>query len=323
MTTEQTRIVQYTQNGGIDQLQVHRGQPEDAGPGQVRVHVRFAGLNPVDVKILSGAFGPLEGTSGNGTDFAGVVDQVGDGVDGFEKGDLVFGGQTTSAQTSHLVVREPAKHLHKIPAGLGIETAGGLYVTGRTAIAGIRAISPAVGETVYVSGASGGVGILAAQLAVNIGAKVIGSASAQNHGILRSIGVEPVAYGDSLEEALRDLAPNGIDAAYSTQGAEELDLLLRLGVPPARINSIGAGPSAVESHGVHNDGQVAAKDDDLDWLAKAIAYGHIVSPVARVFSVDAVHEAYEHLQQAHPVGKVLLRFPAPELTPEQRSALTG
>lgn len=312
-------VIQYTENGDIDRLQVNHHEPPDAGPGQVRVHVRYAGLNPVDWKILSGLRGTVEGTSGNGTDFAGVIDQVGDGVEGFTPGQIVFGGSPSAAQSEHLIA-DPTQNLHQVPQGLGLDVAGGLFITGRTAMAGIRALAIAPRETVYISGASGGVGVIAAQLAVNLGARVIGSASPGNHELLRSLGVEPVEYGDGLEEALRTAAPDGIHAAYSTQ--DDLDLIERLGVPTNRTNSVGVGPQVTE-RGIHNAGSALARPDDLDWLARAIAYGHIVAPVARSYPVAEIHEAYRFLQQEHPAGKVLLRFPAPDLTQEQRAVLTG
>ncbi|MBO1901781.1 NADP-dependent oxidoreductase [Leucobacter weissii] len=313
-------IVQYTENGDLDRLSVADREAPDAAAGQVRVHVRYAGLNPVDWKILGGAFGPVQGTAGNGTDFSGVIDQVGEGVEGWKPGELVFGGHGAGAQAEHLVLDDPAQSLHRVPKGLGLDTAGGLFITGRTAIAGIRAISPAEGETVYVSGASGGVGVIAAQLAVNLGARVIGSASEANHGLLRSLGVEPVAYGDGLADRLRSLAPDGIQAAYSTQDASEIELLLGLGVPADRINAIGAGPRAAEL-GVHADGTAHARQEDLDWLAQAIAYAHVIAPVERVFAVDEVRESYRFLKEEHPAGKVLLRFEAAPLSEEQRAAL--
>ncbi|WP_053386224.1 NADP-dependent oxidoreductase [Leucobacter japonicus] len=313
--------VQYRANGGVEQLQLVDIAAPEAGPGQVRVQVRYAGLNPVDWKIVSGAFGPVDGASGNGTDYAGIVDQVGDGVEGFKPGDLVFGGLSQQAQTASLLVTDPAATLHLVPRGLGLDTAGALHITGRTAIAGIRAIRPAEGETVVVSGASGGVGVLAAQLALNLGARVLGISSERNAAALRSLGIEPIAYGDGLADRLRAAAPDGIQAAFATQGPDELDLFASLGVPADRTNSIGAGPGAAESHGVHTDGSGVAKHGDLDWLAKAIAYGHIQAPVERVFDVAEVHEAYRFLIEEHPVGKVVLQFPATPLTAEQRAAL--
>lgn len=317
-----TRTVQYSQNGDIDQLRVADVETPEAGAGQVRVHVRYAGLNPIDWKILSGAFGPVQGTAGNGTDFSGVVDQVGEGVEGFAPGDLVFGGLSQQAQAEHIVIDDP-EELHTVPRGLGIDTAAGLFITGRTAVAGIRAIAPAEGETVYISGASGGVGIIAAQLASNLGARVIGSASEGNHDLLRSLGIEPVAYGEGLEDRLRAAAPGGIQAAYSTQSETEIELLLRLGVPAHRIDAIGAGPQVADKHGVQVVGLAQARRQDLDWLAQAIAYGHVQLPITRVFALDEVQDSYRFLQEAHPAGKVLLRFEADPLTDEQRRFITS
>ncbi len=316
-----TRIVQYTENGDIDRLQIAEVETPHAGTGQVRVRVTYAGLNPVDWKILSGGFGAVQGVSGNGADFSGVVDQVGEGVDGFKPGDLVFGGHRSAAQADHIIVSNPTEALHHVPEGLGLEVAGGLFITGLTAVAGIRALNIAAGETVYVSGATGGVGIIAAQLALALGARVIGSASEANLGVLQSLGIVPVAYGDGLESRLRELAPEGIQAAYSTQGVDEVRSLIELDIPTDRINSIGAGPAAAEL-GVLTSGSAAAQAGDLDWLALAIASGRVFVPVARVFDPEEVHDAYRFLKEGHPVGKVLLRFGTALLTNEQRAYLT-
>ena len=313
--------IQYRDNGGIDQLHLAETPTPEPGPGQVLVQVRYAGLNPVDGKIVSGAFGPVSGVSGNGTDFSGVVDRVGDGVSAFAPGDLVFGGLSQRAQTTHLLVPHPERTLHRVPRGLGLDAAGSLFITGRTAIASIRAIRPQPGETVVVSGASGGVGILAAQLALALGARVLGLTSAANASRLVSLGIEPVVYGDGVADRLAAAAPDGIQAAFATRGTDELDRFAALGVPADRTNSIGAGPAAAESHGVHVRGTGDALPGDLDWLAKAIAYGHIQAPIERVYAVTEVHEAYRFLTEQHPVGKVVLQFPATPLTAEQRTAL--
>lgn len=317
-----TRRVQYTSNGDIDRLHLAEVATPEVGPGQVLVTVLYAGLNPLDLKILQGGrFGAVDGSSGNGVDFSGVVAGVGAGVEDFAPGDLVFGGLPKQAQTEQLLIEDPADRLDRIPRGLGIDTAGGLYITGRTALSGIRALDLTEGDTLFVSGASGGVGIIVAQLARNLGATVIGSASEGNHELLRSLGVEPVAYGDGLWDRVRALAPIGVQAAYSTQGADEVQAMLEFGVPAERIVSIGAGPAVAEKYGVSIAGEAVARREDMIWLGQAIAYGHIHVPVARVFDVDEVQAAYRHLVTAHPAGKVLLRFPAKPLTDEQRAYL--
>ncbi|GAA1870647.1 NADP-dependent oxidoreductase [Brevibacterium marinum] len=316
-----TRSVQYSQNGDIDQLHIVEKDSPAVGPGEVRVAVRYAGLNPVDRAVISGEFGEATGPKGNGADFSGVVDSVGEGVTGFSPGDLVFGGRPHRSQTTQLLIRDPEKRLDRIPRGLGTEVAGGLYITGRTAIAGIRALAISEGETVLVTGAAGGVGIIAAQLAANVGARVIGTASEVNHPVLRNLGIEPIAYGEGLEARLRETAPEGIDAAFSTQDEAEIVRLLNLGIPAARINSIGAGPQVADNHGVHVDGEATARRGDLAWLAKAIAYGHVHVPVAAVFALDEVQNAYRFLGDSHPAGKVVLRVDADPLTGDQRRFL--
>ncbi|MGC2941929.1 NADP-dependent oxidoreductase [Brevibacterium sp. FAM 24638] len=316
------RRVQYTSNGDIDQLHLAEVATPEVGSGQVLVSVLYAGLNPLDWKMLQGGrFGTVEGDSGNGVDFSGVVAAVGSGVEDFAPGDLVYGGLPKQAQTEQLLIEDPADRLDRIPRGLGIDTAGGLYITGRTALSGIRALDLTEGDTLFVSGASGGVGIIVAQLARNLGVRVIGSASEGNHGLLRSLGVEPVTYGQGLWDRVREAAPNGVQAAYSTQGADEVEAMLDFGVPAERIVSIGAGPTVAEKHGVSTAGEAAARREDMVWLGQAIAYGHIHVPIARVFDVDEVQDAYRHLLTAHPAGKVLLRFPAKPLTDEQRAQL--
>lgn len=316
-----TRSVQYQQNGDIDQLHVVEAASPDVGPGEVRVAVRYAGLNPVDRAILGGAFGKATGPKGNGFDFSGVVDSVGEGVTDYSPGDLVFGGLPNRSQTTDLLIRKPGERLNRIPRGLGTEVAGALNTAGRTAIAGIRALTISDGETVLVTGASGGVGIIAAQLAANLGARVIGTASEGNHQLLRNLGIEPIAYGTGLEARLRDAAPEGIDAAFSTQDEVEIVQLLALDIPAGRINSIGAGPQVADTYGVHIDGEAKARRGDLSWLAKAIAYGHVHVPIARIFALDEVQSAYRFLDDSHPAGKVVLRVDADPLNVEQRGFL--
>lgn len=318
-----TRSVRYSSNGDLDRLEIVDDTLPEVGPGQVKVDVRAAGLNPVDWKILSGGMGEVSGSAGIGADFSGVVAEVGEGVSDFNPGDLVFGGLPHRSIAEQLLIEDPENRLDLIPRGLGLDAAGGLYIAGRTAVAGIRAIAPQEGETVYVSGASGGVGIIAAQLAVNLGARVIGSASDANLGLLASLGIVPIAYGDGLAERLRAAAPEGIHAAFSTQGTEGIEELLALGVPAERIDSIGAGPQVADTHGVHIDGETHARREDLAWLGKAIAYGHVHLPVARVFAFDEVQEAYRFLQTQHPAGKVVLRIAATPLSAEQRGHLNG
>ena len=315
-----TRSITFAEFGGIDRIQITESAQPRPGHSEVRIRVRYAAVNPVDLAVLAHGEGfGVTPPSGLGGDFSGIVAEAGHGVTDFSPGDLVFGGAFTKSQTEDLVV--DASSLHKVPAGLGLDIAGGLNTTGNTAVAGVRAIAPRPGDTVYVSGATGGVGLLAAQLARLLGADVIGTASERKHPLLRSLDILPVAYGEGVEERVRAAAPNGIQAAYSTQGDEDLELINRLGVPGDRVNAIASFGETAQRLGVHQDGSAAAKPGDLDWLARAIAYGHIVYPVARVFSLDEATDAYTFQRDGHPTGKVLIRATNDPLTDAERAQL--
>lgn len=304
-----TRRVVFSEFGDFSRLRVETGEEIHAGPSRVRVRVAYAGLNPVDLKILEGGQFMRPGLpSGNGNDFSGVIDEIGQGAEGFAVGDPVFGGRRFYAQADHIVV-DPGT-LTRVPAGLGLDVAGGLSIAATTAIAAIRAIAPAATDTVFVSGAAGGVGVLAAQFARATGARVIGSAGPANHEFLRSLGVEPVSYGESLWDGLRGLAPGGVDAALATRDIDEIKGLIDLGVPADRIDSIAAGQAAA-GLGAKIDGSAAARPGDLEHVGQAIAAGAIVSPIDSVYTLDDVASAYRRLAGGHLRGKILLRTAAP------------
>lgn len=298
------RRVIYTQHGGPEVLTIVEADVPEPGPGQVRVRVQAAALNPVDWKTFGG--GGMYGVdvpSGNGNDFAGVVDALGDGVSGFSLGDAVFGGARHRAQADYIVA--DADTLLRRPEGLSVEQAAGLDIVGRTAIASVRAIGAGPGDVVLVSAAAGGVGGLAAQLAIRAGATVVGTASPANHDYLRSLGVIPVAYGDDLVQRLRDAAPGPFTAALDNHGRHSIDSALALGVDPARINTI-ADRSAVAEYGITAVGGAAATIHDLVELADLIVAGKIQFPVDSTYPLERVRDAYEHLLAGHLRGKVVL-----------------
>ncbi|AXE39870.1 alcohol dehydrogenase catalytic domain-containing protein [Acidipropionibacterium virtanenii] len=303
-----SRRVVFSEFGDFSRLRVETDEEIHAGPGRVRVRVAYAGLNPVDLKILAGGQFMRPGLpSGNGNDFSGIVDETGEGVEGFSVGDPVLGGRRFFAQADHVVVDPDS--LTPVPAGLGLDVAGGLSIAATTAIAAIRAIAPTAADTVFVGGAAGGVGVLAAQIARATGARVIGSAGPANHDFLRAIGIEPVEYGEGLWERLRLLAPDGIDSALATRDLDEVKGLIELGVPAGRIDSIATGKAAADL-GARTDGSAAARPDDLAHVAAAIAGGAIVAPIDSVFSLDDVSSAYRRLADGHLRGKILLRTAA-------------
>lgn len=276
--------------------------------GQVRVRVKAAGLNPVDWKIalypqVAAAYRIGQLPSGNGNDFAGVVDEVGEGVGGWKVGDAVYGGRRFHAQADHLLA--DAAMLVAKPAGLGWEQAGALDIAGRTAWAEVASQQLTAADTVLVTAAAGGVGVLAAQLARRAGATVIGTASPDNHDYLRSLGVIPVAYGDGLVERVREAAPRGVTAVLDHHGAASIQAGLDLGVDPARINTIADRPFAAR-HGVATVGGAAASLEELAALGLLMAAGAVELPIEARYPLEQVRDAYARLQSGHLRGKVVL-----------------
>nr|WP_284255711.1 alcohol dehydrogenase catalytic domain-containing protein [Pseudolysinimonas kribbensis] len=227
------RIPRFGDSSVLELVQVPEPEP---GPGEVRVAVRYAGINPGEIPIREGRFGG-EPPFGQGSDFAGEIVGLGEGVTGWRIGSDVIGmSDQRSAQADYVVL--PADRVIPKPAGLGWDVAGALYVAATTAVAAVDTIAPHPGDRVVVAGAAGGVGVLAAQLAARAGARVIGTASEQNHEALRGLGIEPVAYGDGAQGRIRLLATDGVDAFIDTHGRGNVDLALDLGVDPGRIETI-------------------------------------------------------------------------------------
>ena len=302
-----SRRVEFSRFGGSEVLDLVEVTPPQAGAGEVRVRVLATSLNPLDYKI----FGALPTSSphvfdlpsGNGADFAGTIDQGGEGTDVFAVGDEVLGSQLRSAQADFVVI-DPAKLIRK-PNNLDWVRAAGLTTVARTAAASVKAIRVGPGDTVLVSAAAGGVGILACQLAKRAGARVIGTASLENHDFLVSLGVEPLEYGDALVDAVRAIAPDGITAALDNHGRESVDAALALGAPASRINSI-ADYAASADYGTLAVGGAAATQEDLADVAALVANGDIQLPIDSTYPLEEVRAAYERLLARHVRGKIVL-----------------
>jgi NADPH:quinone reductase-like Zn-dependent oxidoreductase len=180
-----------------------------------------------------------------------------------------------------------------------------LFTVGTTAYATVRAVAPKPGETVVVSGAAGGVGSLAVQLARQTGAEVVGIAGTANHDWLTAHDVTPIAYGADLAERLRTVAPK-IDAFIDTHGDGYVKLAVELGVEPGRIDTI-ADFAAVQEYGVKAEGGAsAASADVLAQLAVLIADGSLEVTIAATFPLDELQAAFELLEKGHTRGKVVL-----------------
>src|ERR1035438_4075301 len=246
------RAVRFDEYGGVDVLEVREVEDPVAGQGEVLVAVRAAGINPGEISIREGRLHerfPATFPSGVGTDFAGVVQALGDGVNAFAVGDEVLGWTEQRASHAELVV-VPDDQLTAKPASVPWEVAGSLFVVGFAAYASVDAVAPQAGETVVVSAAAGGVGSVAVQLARRTGARVIGLAGEHNHDWLRRHDIVPVIYGEGQADRIREAAGDTVDAFIDTFGNGYVDLAIELGVAPQRINTI-ADFEAVRRLGVH------------------------------------------------------------------------
>lgn len=280
-------------------------------PDAVLVRARTAGVNPADWKIregrLDGTF-PCHFPLVPGWDVAGVVEAVGPAVTTYAVGDEVLG----YVRRDHIqhgtyaeLVPAPERTLAPKPAGLGWPEAAALPLAGLTAYQALKAVHVTGGDTVLVNAASGGVGHLAVQLARLLGAgRVIGTASEPNHGFLRELGAEPVAYGPGLADRVRDLAPSGVDAALDLVGGAALTDSATLVAEPDRLVSI-VDPETVKRLG---GAYVFVKPDtaDLAALAAHADEGRLKVHIARTFPVTEAAAAQHLVQQGHVRGKVVL-----------------
>ena len=301
------KAVRFDEYGEIDVLEVVEVPLPAPGAGEVLVEVRAAAINPGEAKIRTGALRdqwPATFPSGEGSDLSGVVAELGPGVTGFAIGDEVLGFTNNRASHAQFVIAR-ADELAPKPPRVPWEVAGSLFVAGTTAYAAVRAVRLKPGETVVVSGAAGGVGSLAVQLAARTGAEVVGVAGPANHPWLAAHGVKPVAYGEGLAERLR-AAAGRIDALIDTHGDGYVKLGLDLGLDPQRINTI-IDFAAVGKYGVKADGTgAAATIEVVSELADLVARSELEVPIAAVFPLEEVRAAYELLERGHTHGKIVL-----------------
>lgn len=298
--------------GGPELLTLSERADPKVGPDQVLVRVKAAGVNPVDWKIVAGN---LDGVLNvhfpliPGWDVAGVVEQVGADAGEFAVGDEVL-GYVRKDEVQHgtyaELVAAPVRTLTHKPAGLGWREAAALPLAGLTAYQALRRLSVAEGDTVLVHAAAGGVGSLAVQLAAVSGARVIGTASERNHDFLRGLGAEPVSYGEGLEDRVRALAPDGVDAALDFVGDGAVEVSQRLLKDPGRVLSIV--DHEVGAKGGHylfvrpDASDLAALAD----LAAGTAPGRLTVEVAEAFPLSEAAEAFRRSQSGRTRGKLVL-----------------
>jgi NADPH:quinone reductase-like Zn-dependent oxidoreductase len=299
------KAVRFDKYGSTDVLYIADVPVPEPSRGEVLVKVKAASINPGEAKIREGllhARWPATFPSGEGSDFAGIVTKIGIGVEGVTAGDEVIGFTDRRASHAEYVVAE-TKNLTRKPATVSWEVAGSLAIAGSTAYASVGAVSLKLGDTVAVSGAAGGVGSIAVQLARRTGAKAIGIAGPANHDWLTAHGIKPMIYGDGLVDRLREA---GIDAFIDTHGNGYVKLAIGLGVAPGRINTI-IDFAAAQQYGVKAEGaQGALNAAVLGELTGLVAAGQLEVPIAATFPLADVRAAYELVQQGHTRGKIVL-----------------
>lgn len=302
------KAVKFDKYGGIDVLHIAEVAKPVPGRGQVVVRMKAAGINPGEAAIREGKFDkmwPATFPSGEGSDFAGIVDAVGEGVKDFARGDEVIGFTNNRASHAEFVAADAAQIIIR-PRGVPWEQSGALFVAGTTAYAAIKAVSLNPGDTVVVSGAAGGVGSITVQLARNARARVIGLASEANHKWLVSRGIIPLTYGEGLVDRIRLASGGRVDAFIDTYGHGYVDLAIGMGIRPDRIDTI-IDFDAASKYGVKTDGsRQSATVEVLAKLAGMIAAGQLEIPIASMYPLTDVRDAYRELEKHHTRGKIIL-----------------
>jgi NADPH:quinone reductase len=312
-----TRAVVATAFGGPEVLAVIETPVRPPGPGEVQISVRAAGTNPVDYKVYSGNMGRDQARLPMrlGSEAAGVVTGVSDGAEGpggpIRAGDEVVAYRIAGAYADDVTV--PVSSVIAKPSTLSFEEASGMMLTGVTAAHALAVTQVDAGETVLVHGASGGVGLMAIQLAADAGARVIGTASQDSHGLLREFGAEPVVYGAGLEERVRALAPGGVDVAVDCAGGDEaLDTSLALVADRGRIVTIVASRRAFEA-GIKVIGGAPGADPGTEIraaarleLARLAEDGKLRVVVAATYPLAEAAAAHRALATGHAHGKIVL-----------------
>jgi NADPH:quinone reductase-like Zn-dependent oxidoreductase len=301
------RAIRFREHGGTDVLELAEIPDVEPGPGQVRLAVRAAGVNPFDWKVLHGRVPgfPKAFPAGLGNDVAGVVDALGEGVTSFAVGDPVLGQSATpSYATSALAA---ADRLIAKPGTLPWEVAAGLGGAGGVAWKVLERLGVAEGDTLLVHAAAGGVGTFAVQLGVARGARVIGTASEANHDLLRSWGAVPVRYGDGLARRVREIAPGGIDAALDASGrGDELPVSVELAGGPERVLTIARFDDVPEGVTIHGGGSMGDLQPALREIVALIGEGRLQVPIGGTYPLEDAAAALDASEQGHLAGKIVL-----------------
>lgn len=297
------KALQFARYGGPEVLEVVDIEEPHAGPGQVRIAVKAAGINPIDWKLRSGALAemmPLDLPAGVGMDAAGVVDEVGEGVAGVEVGDAVFGQSVGGATADFTVLTEWASK----PAAMSFEEAAGLPLPTETARRALNLLGLREGNTIVINGGAGGVGLSAVQFARASGARVIATASEANHDYLRSLGAEVTTYGEGLAGRVNALAPDGVDLALDAAGFGALPELIDITGSPGNV--ITTADFSAPEHGVRIAGAEGRAPEARREAAELFEQGRFTMPVAETFPLAEAARAHAKSEAGHMLGKYII-----------------
>lgn len=297
--------ISYAQFGGPEVLTLTEVSLPEPAAGQVRVAVRAAGVNPMDVGIRSGALSkvfPVQFPVVPGADFAGVVDALGTEVTDLAVGDEVFGTASTGAYAQYALATSPQRK----PAALSWELAACLPTVGETALRVLAHLDLKAGETLLIHGAGGSVGAAATQLAVSRGVTVIGSVAQNDFESVRALGAVPVLYGEGLPDRVRALAPNGVDAVLDTAGAGLLPVSIELASGPERVITIVDHSASLYGARMSGADPSDRYPNALPELAELAASGTLQIALWRSYPLTEAATAHADLEAHRNHGKIVL-----------------
>ena len=297
------RALQFTEYGGPEVLEWADAPDPHAGPGQIRIAVRAASVNPIDWKMLSGALSggqPMVGTGYLGYDAAGVVDEVGEGVTGVSVGDDVF-GRGQNAQAEYAVLDAWVSKA----ASIDWAVAAAAGVAGETGERTLRLLGVKPGDTIFIDGGAGGVGAVVAQMALARGATVIASAGEANQDYLREIGTTPVLYGAGVADRVRAVAGGPVDAVLDVAGKTPIEDLISLVRAPSQVLSIANFAASQAGARVTGGSADSHPQEALTQIADLLAQNKVVIKI-QTFPFARAAEAYRISQGGHVRGKLVL-----------------
>jgi NADPH:quinone reductase-like Zn-dependent oxidoreductase len=296
------KAAQFSRFGGPEVIEIVDLPAPHPGPGEVRIAVRAAGINASDWKKRRGLM-DQELPQTMGYEAAGVVDELGEGVTDVAVGDRVFGASPYGASQAELAV---LSYYASVPASLDFAGAAALPSAVETATRALDQLQVAGGSTVLINGASGSVGSAAVQLAVVRGARVIGTGSLATHDYLRSLGAEPVVYGDGMAERVRALAPGGVDLALDVAGSGVLPELVELANSQEHVITV-ADFAGAQRHGVRfSRGDSGRATYAFSQIGDLIESGRFSLPLGQTFPLADVAQAHRVGEAGRVRGKLVL-----------------